>query len=269
MFLEWRNKVEEKKEGRKEESESKKRKVSRKSRKKRNKKIFFIVLLVLLFCIVCGNVIRIDTVNIVGNEIFTAEEIKRDLFLGQETKSFCDILIEVLTKKETKIPYLSEYHISFENYHTITVTVQEKEILGCIDYGGVYVYIDIKGMVLDFDEEKWEGTSTLEGIYVTKAVLHEIIETNDLDKLKFLQKLQILLKQHKIVADSLYYSPKGIFIMDIGTIRVFFGDTSNLEEKVNVFVSMLPSLEGLSGTLYLNEYSPQSSITGYRFEVSQ
>lgn len=257
-------------EEKREDNIKRKRKKSRKSNRIKNKKLLFGIFVLGIFVVLLGNIIRVDTVKIVGNEIFTTEEIKDDLFSGKETKSIGSLLIQKFTNQQNEIPYLSEYHITFENYHTITVTVQEKEILGCIDYGGVYVYIDIEGMVLEFDEEKWEGISVIEGIYVTKAILHKPIETNDLDRLQLLQKLQILLKQKEIVADSLYCSPQGTFRMNIGTITVFLGDTSELEEKINVFVSMLPSMEGLSGKLYLNEYSSQnSSATGYRFEVTQ
>lgn len=234
----------------------------------KNKKRMTLILGIGIFLFLLGSAIRVDTIHIIGNQLYTAEKIQEDLFSGKTTKSTIVVFWEKLTKSKNTIPYLKEYQISFENYHTITVTVQEKEIFGCIDYGSGYAYIDQEGMVLDFDEEKWDNVSIMEGLYVTKAILHETIETAYLDRLQLLQRLQILLQQHEIVVDSLYCSPQGTFRIQIGHIQVLFGDTSELEEKVNIFASILPTMEGLSGTLYLNEYNAHSNTSGYRFEVT-
>ncbi len=249
-----------------------KKRVSHKSHKKTKQKSKTIKLALLLMAIVVcliliDKVVRVDTVNIVGNEVFTADEIKKDLFSGKETKSLASILIQKLMGQEKKIIYLSNYYISIDSLHTITVTVQEKEPFGCIDYGGMYVYIDIDGMILDLDKEKREDVPILEGIYITKAILYEPIETKDLSKLKHLQKLKSLVQKHDLSVDVMYCSAKETFRLTVGTIQVFLGDMSNLEEKVNKLVSIYPKMEGLSGTLYLNEYNDQNNVT--RFEVSQ
>lgn len=239
----------------------------KKEDKKRNQikipKKFSCMIAIVFGIVLLSCMIRVDTVHIIGNNLYTAEEIKNDLFSGKETQSF----LSVFRKKE--LPYLKEYKITVENYHTITVTVQEKEIFGGIDSGGAYAYIDANGMVLRFEEEKREDVSIIEGLYVTKVILHEVLETKDLDRLPFIQRVQTLLKQHEIIADVIYCSPQRTFRINLGTIQVFLGDTSELEEKINVFVAMLPALEGLSGNLYLDEYNSQNSANGYRFESIQ
>ena len=232
-------------------------------------KIIIPILGVIVLFLVIISLIPIDSVTITGNKQFTVEQIREDLFSGKQTENLGKMLWKQFPWAKDEIAYLKEYSISFENYHSILVHVEEKEILGCLDYGGTYVYIDVDGMVLGLDEEKREGIPVLEGVYVTQALLYETIHTEQIEKLEKLEYLGNLLKQKDIIVDILCCTSQETFRVDIGSVQVFLGDYIDLEEKVNTLFAILPKMEGLSGKLYLNEYDGKNPNAGYRFEVSQ
>lgn len=250
--------------------EKEKQKQDQKRKRKKNRKwipgILAIALAIVLLCI---SMIQVDNILITGNERFTQEKINADLFSGKEKERFVVLLWKQLTRQKKILPYLKDYTINLEDYHTVTVQVEEKEVFGCLDYGGVYLYIDVTGTVLDSSEEKIEGIPVLEGIYVRQAVLYEKIQSEQIPNLEKMEHILKLLRQRGIEPDILYYSRQGMIRIDAGTIRVFLGNHENLEEKINTLASILPEMEGLSGNLYLDEYNPQNPSAGYRFEKKQ
>lgn len=250
--------------------EKEKQKQEKKQKRKRSRKWFHGILAILLVAVLfCISMIQADNILITGNERFTQEKICADLFSGKEKERLVVLLWRKLTHQKKEIPYLKDYTITLEDYHTITVQVEEKEVFGCLDYGGVYLYIDVTGTVLDSSKERMEGIPVLEGIYVRQAVLYEKIQSEQIPNLEKMEHILKLLRQRSIEPDILYYSSQETIRIDAGTVRVFLGDHENLEEKINTLASILPEMEGLSGNLYLDEYNPQNPSAGYRFERKQ
>ncbi len=209
--------------------------------------------------------IRADQVTVDGNERFSQQQIQSDLFSGKTSESMAVLFWRQLTGQNKEIPYLNAYSIAWENAHTVAVRVEERAIFGCLDVGGVYIYIDETGMVLGSGEEKAEHVPILEGIYVTQAVLYETIQSDQIENLEEMEHVLRVLRQKDVEPDVLYYSAKKTIRIDLGQIRVLLGTHEDLEEKINTLVSILPQLEGLSGRLYLEELHDSNSF-GYRFE---
>ena len=67
--------------------------------------------------------------------------------------------------------------------------------------------------------------------------------------------------QRRITADSLGKSDDGGYYIVMGTVKVLLGKDIYMEEKISELNDLLSKLEGLSGTLHLEEYdSTKDSI---------
>ena len=75
-----------------------------------------------------------------------------------------------------------------------------------------------------------------------------------------------ILRSEAITADSLGKSDDGGYYIVMGKVKVLLGKDIYMEEKISELNDLLSKLEGLSGTLHLEEYdSTKDSIILQRF----
>ena len=54
--------------------------------------------------------------------------------------------------------------------------------------------------------------------------------------------------------DRIHYDAKGQATLILGDVKVFLGSSDNMNGKISELHDMMPKLEGLKGTLYLDTY---------------
>lgn len=238
--------------------------------KRNNRKWIKIPLLVLVGVVVVALVVifglfHIRQVDVVGNEFYSAEEIEKMVMsdsLGQNSL----YLTWKYSQPESaeSLPFLSAVEVSMVNPYHIQIKVYEKMIVGYLMYSGSMVYFDKDGIVVEVSQEQREGIPPYSGISIGQPVVSEKLPVEDE---KFLQDIidgAQLIYQSGLAPKEVHYDDKQELILYFEGNRVIMGDTSYLEEKMSNLKALFPQLEGLSGTLHMENYTSGTTTISFK-----
>lgn len=224
--------------------------------KKKHKWGRAVILLLVLILFVAGLYsLRITSVQYVGNTRYSEEEMSRLLFLEsyEQNPIYCFFANQYKEKKQ--IPFIETYEIEFLSWNQIKVTVYEKGIAGYVDYKGHYMYFDKDGIVVESSQELLDGVVKIEGLDFEHIVLHQVLPVEKEEVFNLILSLTQMLTKYAIDVDKISFDAGMNIWIYRKNVVVQMGKDIYLDEKMAKFKDMLPQLEGLAGTLYLDDYS--------------
>lgn len=129
-------------------------------KKKKNRKIRILtgaVLGLVLAGALFFRVFRVRNIQVAGNTRYTKDEIKE--MVADDKWMFNTVLLTTFHSKVdmSDIPFMNSVEFTFVNYNTICVNVNEKKVVGYVEYEGQKVYFDKNGIVLECVDEE-QGT---------------------------------------------------------------------------------------------------------------
>lgn len=219
--------------------------------------IITIILAVMLIYSCC----RISTVTIDGNTVYADEDVKNAIL--NDTYSFNSVYVYLksLIKPVENVPFIESYSITLDSPTAITIHVKEKEMLACVmaSDGTNYVYFDDDGVVQELSTLTVNGVMLISGITVDDPQQGETLNI-DSDALKALLSLTKNLKKYEITASAIYFNESGdLFITYGDSIQIDFGNSNYMAEKVMRLTYILPKLEGMAGTLHLEDWNEENT----------
>ena len=145
--------------------------------------------------------------------------------------------------------------------HTVHIKVYEKGMLGYlyINSIGQNAYFDKDGFVVETSTEVIDGVPKITGISCEEVVLYEKLQLENSDILRDLLNLTQTLKKYNLLPDEIQYDSNMEPVLYYGTIQVKIGSEDNLSQKVVRLSIILPQLDGLSGTLHLETWTPETT----------
>ena len=243
-------------------------------RKKRRRKRILITFLVI--CLLLGTsalvvvkVFRVNKVEVTGNKLYADEQIEEWVLNDEYSWNSLYVYLKYRFFDTREVPFIDTMEVGLKIPQTITIQVYEKGLLGYLymDSIGQNVYFDKDGFVVETSSETIEGIPRITGLTCNQVVLYEKLDLEDKKSLKTLLSVTQTLKKYSLVPDSIDYGENGDIGLTYGTITVNLGTTDNLTEKVKRLEKNMPKLEGLSGTLHLEEWTEET--TDITFEKVQ
>ena len=125
--------------------------------------------------------------------------------------------------------------------------------------GGQNAYFDKDGFVVETSTEVIDGVPKITGISCEEVVLYEKLQLENSDILRDLLNLTQTLKKYNLLPDEIQYDSNMEPVLYYGTIQVKIGSEDNLSQKVVRLSIILPQLDGLSGTLHLETWTPETT----------
>ena len=128
-------------------------------KKKKNRKIRILTGVVLgvgLAGALFFNVFKIRNIQVAGNTRYTKDEIKEMVADDKWMKN--TVLLATFHSKVdmSDIPFMNSVEFTFVSYDTICIQVNEKKVVGYVEYEGQKVYFDKNGIVLECVDEEQE-----------------------------------------------------------------------------------------------------------------
>lgn len=236
------------------------------------KKIIIIILLFLvfattLFIVAASQKISKDKIEIEGCQYYTDEEMKDFIFTTKWDRNPFVLYFKTKYKKQKTIPFVDEYSVKITSLHSAKVTVYEKKIIGYVVYKGLNMYFDKDGTVVESSSEVIENVPKVTGLDFDSIILSEKLPVKDDEVFHMILDTTQSLQKYKINVSKLYISEEKEITLFINDIVVDLGKNDNLNDKIRSLNDMLPSLDGLKGTLNLKVYNENN--TGYTFKKSQ
>lgn len=237
------------------------------SRRKRIRSILLpLILTAAAGCILYLYSIQITSYTVTGNEAFSAQEIITSMFPGEKPPGTVEVFFKKLLGRQTEVPFLASYDITFQDWNTITITVQEHQIVGCLDYAGMYLYFSKTGALLKQSQEKSEDIPVYTGILPKTVQKYQQIETDRGDIFTKINQIAQMLKQYDLQIERVGISLNDEITLYFGNIKVEMGDFTCIEEKTAELYSMYEQLKDMDGTLYLDTYNPDLDNQEFRFK---
>ena len=212
----------------------------------------------LIFVLVFFLGFRVTSVQVGGNSFYTDDEIKNmvtNVPLAKNSILAGFINTEKSTNEAAKNDSIK---ISRINRNTLLLQVEEKQIIGYIEYQGQCLNFDRQGIIQIITDEPMENVPKIEGIDVKEAVQGERLSGISRTKLNTILSVGKMLEKMENKPDRLEFNDLNQLVMYYGDIEVRLGDDENMDEKINRLVGILPELEGMSGILHLENTTEDS-----------
>lgn len=236
----------------------------RKKKKSRKMKLIIfltIVLLLLIGILVVWKVFTVKNVEVEGNELYTDEQIQKFVLNDDYSWNSLYVVLKYRFLNTKKIPFVDTMEISFKDPHTLKVNVYEKGLIGYLYISSINqnAYFDKDGFVVETSKDIIQKVPQINGIDCDKVVLYEMLPLKDDDILKSLLTATQALKKYEVAPDTINYGKDGSITLEYGTIEVLLGASDNLTKKILRLSYILPQLEGMSGTLHIENWTENTT----------
>lgn len=238
-------------------------KSSASSRKRRTntKRVTFPLALLISFLIIfivgfsAYVVFRVDVIEYEGNTHYSDEEMSDFLFEGKTPNS---LIYFLFGNTNIEIPFIQKYDVEIKWPNKFYVMVYEKPIIGYVKYMGSYMYFDKDGIVVESSTELIDSVPEVQGLEYSSIVLNKKIEVADESIFDKILELAQGFDKYDLDVDSIFFDSEGNIYVYIGSVKVAMGNTDDYSERLFELKQLYSKLNGLSGTLYLNEFDGSS-----------
>lgn len=211
--------------------------------------------------------VQIREIEVTGNRQYTTDQIIDQIFDGRWSKNSIYCYYENRFQEHKTIPFIEEYKIEFQSPTKVRVVVYEKSVVGYVSYMSSYMYFDKDGIIVESSDEQLPGVPWITGLEFGHIVLHKPLPVADQDIFDKILNLTQVLSINEVKVDRVDYNSFKEAELHVGEIRVELGGDENLNGKITELRDILNSaeLDGLSGTLYLDNYDENNSNPMYSF----
>ena len=206
---------------------------------------------------------HVETVSVEGNVHYTKEEIEQMVIKDRLSANSIYLSFKYRDKEILNIPFIEKMSVRVDSPNSITIRVYEKSVAGYVEYMGRYMYFDREGIVVESSETKTSGVPQVTGIDFDHVVLYEPLPVEDPAIFAEVLSITQMLSKYEIVTDKIFFNEENEITLYFGNVRARLGK-DNLEEKIMRLQQILPSLEGESGVVDMQNYSDDRKNVTFR-----
>lgn len=232
-------------------------------RERRGHKKLMIAAVILVLAVGILLSIRIQDITVTNSTHHTQEEIVEILFPESMDRNTLYCYYKYRFQPHMEIPFVADYDIIFRSPTRVEIMVYEKSIVGYVSYMNSYMYFDQDGIIVESTSTKLEGIPMIDGLKFGQIGLNEPLPVADDQIFSEILNLTQVLSIYDMEVDKITYDDMGQATLVLGDIRVFLGSSDDMNGKISELHDMLPQLDGLKGTLYLDTYDEMDSDAMY------
>ena len=154
--------------------------------------------------------------------------------------------------------------LSFRAPWELQLSIQEKQIVGCILVNENYVYFAEDQTVMQKRKDALEGIPVVEGLQVGMIEVLKPLSVENEKVFSYIKNISKEINANKLSPDRIVWEEDSMNLYFEG-IRVQLGKT-NFDEKVVQLPPILSELEGQEGTLHMEHYSDVSTSISFEKE---
>ncbi len=249
--------------------------IKEKRRKARKRKKIAITLLIILLLLAAAaliviKVFRVEKVEVEGNELYDAKVIEKAVLNDKYSWNSLYVFLKYRFVDTKKVPFVDTMEIILKDPQTLHIKVYEKGIMGYLYISSIdeNAYFDKDGLVVETSSKVIDGTPQIIGIDCDKVVLYEKLPIGNA-KLREILTLTQALKRNSLIPDSITYGVANEPLLAYGKIKVEMGSLELLTQKVERLAKIKPSLEGMDGTLHLENWTEETTNIVFDKNISK
>ena len=210
-------------------------------------------------------VFRIQSIDIKGNERYSAEQIRDDLIYDFKTRNTLYFSWKYRSKAPADdAPYLSSVQATMLSPTSIRLDVTENQLVGRVQYQDQNIYYDNTGVVQEITDSVYEGIPLVTGIDIEEPQLYQKLTMSNTSTLRTMLNITQLLIQSDLIPDSVKFDESGNMKMRLGSVTVRLGQDEYLEEKIANLVTIYPQIAGQDGTLNMEGFTGKNEAITFK-----
>ena len=245
-------------------------KQTKKKRKKKSRFGYYLYAFVALILAVANILVFtfiltfVQKIDVLGTQYTTEEEIREEIKSDPYTMNSLYTFWKYKSGGFTFPSIVESAKLQIKAPWAILVTIDEKDIVGCVLLNGQYVYFSDDQTVITKETEMIEGIPVVEGLKINRVAEREPLEIENEKVFKYITNISNEIKQNNLQPDSIVWEDESMNLY-FGDIRVQLGK-SNYNEKLVQIPPILEKLEGQKGILHLEHYSDVSTNISFEKE---
>ncbi len=208
---------------------------------------------------------HVKTVEVIGNDHYTEDELKEKILKGSMTSNA--ILAPLFYSKNAaeELSYIESFNVRRSGRNKLIISVKEKSVVGCIPYLDSYVYFDSNGYFVEGSKTRDTKVAFFDGIQPKKVVMEEKLPIKE-TVLNTAVALSTIFAKNDMVPDHIMFDDSYEISLLYGDITVQLGKDEYLEDKMTRAIAILPQLEGQKGILHMENISRNSKTVTFEAE---
>lgn len=198
-----------------------------------------------------------------GNKHYSAQEVQSMVLKGYLGDNSLYLSLKYKNKEIKGIPFIDTMDVIIVSNDTIKINVYEKALAGYVEYLGRYMYFDNDGMIVEAAKVTTKGIPQVTGLNFDHVVLYEKLPVENDEIFQNILTITKLLNKYDVICDRIQFDSSYNVTLGYGKVKVNIGKLENLDEKLMQLPYILPSLEGESGTLDLQNYTQESKSVSF------
>ena len=201
---------------------------------------------------------KIDEVSVSGNKHYTVAQIEEMVLTGPLEHNSLYLSLKYKNRNVEGIPFIETMDVNVLSPTSISITVYEKSIAGCVGYLDRYMYFDKDGTVVESSAVRQTDIPYVAGLKFDHVIMYEKIPVEDEKIFDDILTITRLLTKYGIRTDQIHINSDKEVTLYFGKAKVLMGTMDNIDEKMINLKGLAEQMEGLSGTLDLENYSLDS-----------
>jgi cell division protein FtsQ len=221
--------------------------------------LFVAIILAIAFLVVIA-LFKVKNVEVEGNKLYDSSVIEAAVLNDEYSWNSLYVFIKYKFVSTEDIPFVDTMEISMKNPQTLHIKVYEKGMMGYIYISSIdeNAYFDKDGIVVETSPKVIDDTPQINGIDCDEVVLYEKLPIKS-SRLKEILTLTQSLKRNSLIPDSITYGVEDEPVLAYGDIKVEMGSLDLLTQKVERLAKIKPELDGLAGTLHLENWTEETT----------
>lgn len=233
----------------------------------KNKRIGLIVAVIAVVIVIIAVLsVNITEITVTGNAQYSKEQMTDILFPDKKSRNTVYCYLRDRIKPHETIPFVEDYKIVFLGPGRVEVIVYEKSVVGYVSYMSSYMYFDKDGIIVESANSKLPGIPWITGLKFGHIVLYQKLPVESAEIFEEILNLTQILSIYELQVDKIQYNSFGEANLYLSDIEVILGGNDSLNGKIAELNDMLPELQGLSGTLYLDTYDEANTTAMFAFK---
>lgn len=222
------------------------------------------ILLIILGGIGYASTFQVTNVHVVGCSAVNPADVEAKVREAAPLNNTLLLYLRNKIKAMEDIPFVSKLEINFIDKNTIEVTVYEKSMAGCIQSMDSYVYFDKDGIVLDASTQLVPGVPIIKGLTVTEWEMDKKLPVDDKGRFQTILTITQLVDKYDLTIDGIQFTDSNEIELTYKAITIELGEGEYLAVQMMNLGNILEKLEGMSGTLYMKDFSTENGTASFR-----
>lgn len=219
-----------------------------------------LVILVAILCVGAYFLCPLQKVAVEGTDLYTSEEIQGYILDDEYSHNALYAYGKNKLFPKGDAEFIDSFDVKLTGMNSITIVCNEKKILGyLVQEDGTYIYFDYDGMITEISQTFVDrGYMKVEGVSCEEPERGKKLSIGE-EQIGYLTSLIKILQKNNLMPNVVSYDENGRIILAYDTYNISLGSSVYLEEKIDRVMRILPQLDGMHGTLHLENYSNAST----------